>query len=455
MFDSSTTFSSGAQAYVVDLEAVTTSYVFYCDDDWTVWFETNLDCDNVVPNGFIFNDTTGENEPVPATTLGEMFSTPAELQAQPLSDTVSNRGLYFGDDYDELGQYDVIGFLQSTDGSAADSFASPLNGIGFVKVYRESGAVYSIGSAGIGIFNKGSTQVLQFTVPDLVVKLADMDSDEVTQFMFVDTSESEAGPILRRGGVRASGTTDQGVLLNDVAREDVKAALSAIGSGPQIGAWLLEGGTGDYDVIAFYGSSEYLFGHTNNTYTDLDYGLQPASAEYGRYSLDAQTGDFYSYVDEDSDGDGGTGPGTLLVDGDVATYTAEGDTSSQAVTRIKSDTNPLVGAWLLPEMDEFDVSRVNSMNILVFVDDTRYMLMHTGNTEPDPELTVAIPVSNEHGTYTWNSSTGEFAAITLGESDGQGGFSNSQSPVNFTLVGDELHFVDDLGETSIVKRLMP
>ena len=277
--DNSVLFSDGAQAYMASISAVTSNYIFECDHDWSQWFNTNLDCDNVVPKGYVFNETTQESDPIPAVSLDDLFSTPTELATSPLSEAVEGRGLYIGDGYDQGGEYSVIGYLQSDDGTAKGSTLDNQTGIGFVKVYRRDGEIdaYSLASAPISLTNG----VLAFAIPELEAGLANLSSEEYKQFMFVDNSETTAGPIVRRGGIRESGDTEQVLMLNGIARDDLSAAIeSQYGVGQitkvpdygQVGPWILDNGDGDYNVLVLFGGDEYMVGHTMNTESDPDFG---------------------------------------------------------------------------------------------------------------------------------------------------------------------------------------
>ena len=97
-----------------------------------------------------------------------------------------------------------------------------------------------------------------------------------------------------------------------------------------------------------------------------------------------------------------------------------------------------IGAWFLGAADATDY------NVLVFVDEQRYFLGHSKNTEAAPNET-AIPVSGEYGTYTWNYSTNRFSFTPIGESDFDGGIDQvgNTSPGSFELNGDVLIINED------------
>ncbi|KZZ59634.1 thrombospondin type 3 repeat-containing protein, partial [Oleiphilus sp. HI0123] len=262
-FDADAVFSDGAEIFVAELSAVNTSYIFECDADWSPWFASNLDCDNVVPIGFVAEDPDedGIHDPIPATSFADVFSTAAELLAQPVTQEVSDRGLYIGHGYDHGGSFHIRAYLESTSGDGSGLDGDQNAGIGFVKVYDHSSDVFHIAELAISSTTIDSHQVISFEVPELVAKLVDLDSEERHQFIFVDNSET-AGPIVRRGGVQLQGAGDKELMFNNVAFEDLKAAVILPGNGggtggapagENIGLWLLDNGGSDYHAVVFYG----------------------------------------------------------------------------------------------------------------------------------------------------------------------------------------------------------
>jgi len=87
-------------------------------------------------------------------------------------------------------------------------------------------------------------------------------------------------------------------------------------------------------------------------------------------------------------------------------------------------------------------------HVLVFVDDSRYIVAHTNNAEFDAALNETVPVAAEYGTYTWDPATGAFAATALGQSDGEGGLSHPGGDMTITVSGDSLT-ID--GSTTLMK----
>ena len=221
-----------------------------------------------------------------------------------------------------------------------------------------------------------------------------------------------------------------------VAQVDAVAHFEGVLTAPLVGAWLLPEGSG-YNVLILRDGGRYFIAHTNNAEFDSGIGtVVPASGEYGTYTWDPSTGAFNVTVTDQSDGQGGLsdsmGNLTLAVAGDTLTLTDSVEGTS-TLTRIFS--NDLIGAWELTT--NAGVILVDPGVILVFVDETRYIIVHENNTEFDGGF-GAILVTAEHGTYTLDASTGTFIPTVLAESDGTGGLSDSSPDDTMTVDGNTL-----------------
>ena len=452
LFDQGAVFSSGANAFVGEFTPSASTYSYWCDDDWDNWFETNLDCDNIIPVGNIDPDDDGDFDPVPATSFADIFSTAEELLADPISQTVADRGIWVGDDFDAGGEYSIRAYLESSSGDGTDLDGDENAGISFVKVYHNSSEVFNIDEVGITSSMIGSIQVVEFEVPELVAHLGRIDSDERKQFFFVDADSETVGSIVRRGDVSAPSDTEKELLFNDIALDDILTAFNptqpSAPAGGNIGAWLLDEQNGNVNVLVFFNEGSYIVGHTANQEHDSDIGQTVAvSAEHGTYTWDQSSGDFMPSKVSQSDGEGGidnsAGTQSLAVDGDILTISDSVDGDAN-FGRVGSDTEPLLGAWLLPESD--------SMNILVFMDDANYIVMHTNNAEFDDSIAQVVATSAEYGNYTWNASTGAFTATPQGQSDGPGGLSDPGGAFTLTLDGDEFT-LNDGTDDAVFKRI--
>ena len=197
-----------------------------------------------------------------------------------------------------------------------------------------------------------------------------------------------------------------------------------------IGAWLAESSSTDYDLVVFIDQHRYIVIHTNNAEFDAALNMTiPQAAEYGTYTWDAATGAMTVTELGQSDGQGGLydpncTSGTYSVDGDQLNLQGCGG-SSYSFTKVASADSP-IGAWAGGASD-------TDYSALVFLDDTRYVIAHTNNTEPDAALGITVPVSAEFGTYTWDPVSEAFTATVLGESDGQGGLVDNMASSNYTV----------------------
>jgi hypothetical protein len=107
------------------------------------------------------------------------------------------------------------------------------------------------------------------------------------------------------------------------------------------------------------------------------------------------------------------------------------------------DTNNLLGSWLYSEGE-------GQRNVLSFVDGSRYIIIHEGGDGGDQ-----IAGSAEHGTYQWNSETGEFEVSLLAETDGSGGLYDDGSAISKAiLVGDELTLLTSDSSEVVFSRVV-
>ena len=214
-----------------------------------------------------------------------------------------------------------------------------------------------------------------------------------------------------------------------------------------VGAWVAvdDNGTG-YSVVVFLDKSRYIVAHTNNPDPDNDLGLTvPVSAEYGTYTWDPASGTLTTIALGQSDGINGFSDiptSNVNIYGNNLTLTVEGKTFP--LTKISSASS-VIGAWILGASN-------TDYNVLVFLDDSRYIIAHTNNTEPDPVLQITVPVSAEYGTYTWDPIGETFTATALGQSDGQGGLSNPTGNSTVQVDTKNLIMTDSVdGATSLTR----
>lgn len=105
------------------------------------------------------------------------------------------------------------------------------------------------------------------------------------------------------------------------------------------------------------------------------------------------------------------------------------------VVPLNHESNSIIGSWWLNETPEAD-----NIVTITFLDSTHYILSECGDssTSGDPNGTDGI----EHGTYTWNPTTGAFAVSVTRDDNGEWGFSHNQDPTTITISGNTMTFTD-------------
>ena len=440
------TFTTGARAYIGTITEAATSYTFWCDEDWDQdWFSSqSLSCNNIVPVGYVEDTASGGDDfdPVPATSFDEVVSTPSEIEA--MSQSTRDKGIWVGDG----DGFDIDAYLVTDDGTAAGANKTVV----YMKRFYDTDGLFKVGE---GVFVNGlvgSTATLEWEVPESVANLADMDEGERNRFLFVDTDTLDgatvATNILRRGEILTIDSVENELLFNSTAREDILAAFSYSAASPLVGAWVFEELDGNVNVLVFVDDTNYIIGHTANTESDPGFGVVPTSAEYGTYTWDQGSGAFTVTVNGESDGVGGLsdpdGALTLSLEGGQLAISDNGGTAFFA--SVGSEFDPLVGAWSVDNAS-------GDLDVLVFINNTDYIIMHSNNTEPDPDLGT-VATSAEHGTYTWNDATGDFTATVIDESDGFGGLSNPDGSFTLDLVDDQIT-IEDASGPAVLNRVAP
>ncbi len=164
--------------------------------------------------------------------------------------------------------------------------------------------------------------------------------------------------------------------------------------------------------------------------------------ERGTYTWNPSTGEFASTTIEDTNGEWGLshpGPGatTVTVIGDTLTFiTSEG---TFALSRVTSATNPLVGSWYADSGNA----------VFTFLSDGTYFEAEKNHNDPVGTHQPGM----ERGTYTWNPVTGAFSFITVEDSNGDWGLSDS-GIVNLTVAGNVLSIGGAAAATRVVAALV-
>ncbi|WP_237440514.1 cadherin-like domain-containing protein [Alcanivorax sp. DP30] len=199
---------------------------------------------------------------------------------------------------------------------------------------------------------------------------------------------------------------------------------------PLLGSWLIDEGVNQRNILTFIDGSRYVVFH-EHTNTDQSAG----SAEYGTYTWDQETGDFTASATAQSDGEGGLDGAAfnLQVSGDAFT-TDDGF----GADRIVDATQPIVGSWILGEGDD--------LNILTFLSDTEYAIVHTQNQECYGDPCSAQELSGEFGFYSWDGFNFTVSSVSV-DTNGPGGLYNNDDPADqqgesITINGNALTFTD-------------
>jgi len=177
----------------------------------------------------------------------------------------------------------------------------------------------------------------------------------------------------------------------------------------------------EINVLTFMHGGRYIVAHK---YGNDDQGA--ATAEWGFYDWNPQSGDVSFEVVGDSDASGGIcGDDTFCSDtinlvGDELVLGSE-EEATTAFQAVKNEGNDYVGAWYLPE----DVG----FNVLTILDGSHYVVAHSDNQDvyTGDNLT---PTSSEWGTYSITNDQFQVNGVET-ETDGPGGLydaSNSGAP---------------------------
>ncbi len=219
-----------------------------------------------------------------------------------------------------------------------------------------------------------------------------------------------------------------------------------------LGSWLLVednglpvGGGADPGVLTFISSTEYFMADDNARFQDCSVGM-----EHGFYSWNVFN-DILNVTGNIVDTSGGCGLNDptegllsnvkLTVNNDTLLL-VDSDGESAKLTRVKSDTNPLIGVWVGTN----DVSS----SVITFVSDTEYFF--ADDHSKDPVSCGGVSPKNsgmEHGTYTHNPTTGAFSVTSnIFDTNGACGLNNpptnSFANATLTIQNDTLVLTDPL-----------
>jgi hypothetical protein len=157
--------------------------------------------------------------------------------------------------------------------------------------------------------------------------------------------------------------------------------------------------------------------------------------ERGTYTWNAQTGAASFTTVQDTNGDTGiSAPGGVsgfrfTVAGDTAIGTTLDPQAEPQLFQRVAGSSPIVGGWL-----GGDPGQPDSSAVLVFLSNGVYLMAQDG------ELDTLAQDGIEHGSYTWNSSTGQFSSnrqpAPFVDTNGEYGLSHLGSDAVFQVSGD-------------------
>ncbi|MCA9739810.1 MAG: hypothetical protein KC645_19440, partial [Gemmatimonadetes bacterium] len=261
-----------------------------------------------------------------------------------------------------------------------DPTATPLDGTSYAPDSR-FGAGSEIGSENFVVFEGDSS----------AVRVTDLTPGADYHFAIFEYSGNGADRRYQRGDrAQADQPTD-------------RRAASLIGS------WL-QGTAGERWSAVFTALDESAFLVADDGVADG--GGQPG-IDRGAYQWDSITGVILTQPTTDTSGDWGlshVSGGTVTVAGDTLTLRI-GPDIEVARRVVPSPTNPLVGGWA-----HRDPSDPDYLLVVTFLDDQHWML---GVDDASPQGGPGM----EQGTYTWDRSSGAFAATATSDTSGDTGLS--------------------------------
>jgi hypothetical protein len=215
-----------------------------------------------------------------------------------------------------------------------------------------------------------------------------------------------------------------------------------------VGAWYFgDARSDDSGVVVFLDNGHY-FHIVNADVFDAPGGFD--GFERGTYSWNPTTGAFLATTLYNGDGDLGLSelsgvPGMVAnVYGDTLRVEIFGDVVT--LNRV-TGTNPIVGAWF-----SGNPAVPNDSGVVVFLQNGNYFLADEGVASGGGRTGI------EHGTYTWNATTGAFTSsrspAPYVDTNGTWGLSGATGPVTVRISGDGRTLTaTEAGQSLIVARV--
>jgi hypothetical protein len=222
-------FGVGARAYVATITSTEDIYDFWCDSGWDDWFDANLICDNIVHVDQV-ESSPGNYDPVPAVALTELIvnGTTGTIEPMGVEGSPPTPGLWSGNGFDGTNDYNINAYLVSDDGTVGGSSGTG-GTVHFYKVYWSTGTSMDTNiTTPYSVVDSGGVEVIEWTTPEDILFLGDLDDEETNRILFVDTVTESGGfgNIVRFGGKLAAGSVEHELVLNTTALEQFISAFS-------------------------------------------------------------------------------------------------------------------------------------------------------------------------------------------------------------------------------------
>jgi hypothetical protein len=233
----SAAFGAGAVAYLATITPTTDNYNFWCDNDWDDWFIANLVCDNTVSIDQVETSPgSGNFDPVPATALTDLITNSATETVDPTGKGggTPTPGLWSGRGFDGTNDFDVNAYLVSDDGTVGGSTGTG-GTVQFHQVYWQLGTSTDTNiTTPYTVVNRGGVEVIEWTTPVSIQDMGDLDDDEESRFLFVDTVTEAGGfgNVVRMGGKITAGVIEHELLFNTTALDQLKIEFSFTSPAP-------------------------------------------------------------------------------------------------------------------------------------------------------------------------------------------------------------------------------
>ena len=206
-------FGDDAVGYVGFAHSGTPVYHFWCDDDYDMWFEDNLECDNVVVLDWMHDDTTGDKEPVLAMSIDDVVNNRNDFMDEPAGEDMTAMEEEGPEPVRVWINEDVQAEIWSDDGTAGgDNLV-----VKYMKSWHDAAGYWHFEMLGEGdliMETVGGLMVYRFDIPDMVPH-----HRGGSPFLF-EEQELDQIMVLRRGHFR-EGLMEHHILFGNVAKDEI------------------------------------------------------------------------------------------------------------------------------------------------------------------------------------------------------------------------------------------